>query len=71
MNDQLKISNQEREIKYLKSQQEESVRLLSICLKNVGTETGKEISTHLAVIKGQRINPADWNLQDVNGGQGS
>lgn len=60
----------ERENKLLKTQQVESIRLFKELQKQVGTQLGERISEHIAQLQGQRHNPAEWNMADLNGEQG-
>lgn len=63
------FENLKRENTRLRSLQEESVRLLTVCSTQVGTVIGESISEHLATVKGVRHNAAAWDMADRNGEQ--
>lgn len=63
------LENLKRENTRLKGIQEDSISLLKLCEKQVGTVLGEQISEHISNTKGIRHNSKDWDMSDKNGEQ--
>lgn len=67
--EQLKINSLERTIKMLKTNQEESVRLLKSCSTQVGMMLGEQIHEHIAAISGGHFNSKEYHYEKPVGEQ--
>lgn len=63
------VERLQRENTRLRTNQEDSVRLLKACSSNCGTMLQEEVAEHLASIKGLKHNSKDWDMADRNGEQ--
>jgi len=54
-----------RDIKILKQQQAESVRLLKACIPHLGMMLGEELNAHIADLSGTYFNAKDYHYEKM------
>jgi hypothetical protein len=59
----------QRDIKLLKQQQDESLRLLKACVPHVGMMLGEELNAHIAELSGTHFNARDYHFEKLPGEQ--
>lgn len=65
----IEIQNLKTKNDILKKHLENANSLITRCKNWVGTDLGRDIADHFAVINGTKVNPNDWDFADRNGEQ--
>lgn len=58
-----------RDIRKLKDQQAESLRLLKACVPHTGMIMGEELNAHIAELSGTHFNAREYNAERLPGEQ--